>query len=116
MSNQSDHHSIKPISGDISRRHFIQASSALVTLPFFSSNTMAATQDHAITEKTIDAKESERVVSTCSSFDCGGKCDIRAHVKDGKVTRISTRPDADLDEEIFRLQLTTMLGFLIGAA
>ena len=100
MSNQSDHHSIKPISGDISRRHFIQASSALVTLPFFSSNTMAATQDHAIAEKTIDAKESERVVSTCSSFDCGGKCDIRAHVKDGKVTRISTRPDADLDEEM----------------
>lgn len=56
MSNQSDHHSIKPISGDISRRHFIQASSALVTLPFFSSNTMAATQDHAIAEKRLTPK------------------------------------------------------------
>ena len=55
MSNQSDHHSIKPISGDISRRHFIQASSALVTLPFFLQH-VAATQDHAIAEKRLTPK------------------------------------------------------------
>ncbi|EFE20988.1 Tat pathway signal sequence domain protein, partial [Edwardsiella tarda ATCC 23685] len=101
MSNQSDHdHDTKSILNDVSRRHFIQASSALVTLPFLASNSFAATTDNAIPVKSITTEEGERVVSTCSSFDCGGKCDIRAHVKDGKVTRISTRPDADLDEEM----------------
>ncbi len=101
MSNQSDHDSdTKSILNDVSRRHFIQASSALVTLPFLASNSFAATTDNAIPVKSITTEEGERVVSTCSSFDCGGKCDIRAHVKDGKVTRISTRPDVDLDEEM----------------
>ncbi|MDI5454389.1 hypothetical protein MJM04_31190, partial [Salmonella enterica subsp. enterica serovar Cerro] len=32
--------------------------------------------------------------------DCGGKCDIRAHVSDGIVTRISTRPDNALDAQM----------------
>ncbi|MBA5823094.1 molybdopterin-dependent oxidoreductase, partial [Morganella morganii] len=30
----------------------------------------------------------------------GGKCDVRAHTKDGKAIRITTRPDAELNEEM----------------
>jgi len=42
----------------------------------------------------------ERIVQTCSTFDCGGKCVIKAHVKDGIVTRISTRLDGELNPEM----------------
>jgi len=39
-------------------------------------------------------------VQTCSTFDCGGKCDIRAHIADGVVTQITTRPDTALDPDM----------------
>ncbi|WES67095.1 DMSO/selenate family reductase complex A subunit [Superficieibacter sp. HKU1] len=81
----------------LSRRHFLQASSALIALPFFTA------PGHAASESVQPAAESgaaERVVHTCSTFDCGGKCDIRAHVQDGVVTRISTRPDDALDPQM----------------
>ncbi len=81
----------------LSRRHFLQASSAMIALPFFTA------PGHAASESVQPAAESgaaERVVHTCSTFDCGGKCDIRAHVQDGVVTRISTRPDDALDPQM----------------
>jgi anaerobic dimethyl sulfoxide reductase subunit A len=81
----------------LSRRHFLQASSAMIALPFFTA------PGHAASEPVQPAAESgtaERVVHTCSTFDCGGKCDIRAHVQDGVVTRISTRPDDALDPQM----------------
>ncbi|EIN56122.1 putative anaerobic dimethylsulfoxide reductase [Escherichia coli EC1862] len=37
---------------------------------------------------------------TCSTFDCGGKCDIRAHMRDGVVTQITTLPDNELDPQM----------------
>lgn len=77
----------------ISRRSFLQASSALVALPFVSTPAQATATPAAPAENAPQ----EKVVQTCSTFDCGGKCDIRAHVSDGIVTRISTRPDSDLD-------------------
>lgn len=80
----------------ISRRHFIQASSALIALPFVSSP--ATAQARAVTA--TENSPAEKVVQTCSTFDCGGKCDIRAHVSDGIVTRISTRPDNALDAQM----------------
>lgn len=79
----------------VSRRHFVQTSAALISLPFISSNVKAQTTQIPITNVLDDGTE---VVATCSTFDCGGKCDIRAHVKDGVVTRITTRPDNELDE------------------
>lgn len=79
----------------LSRRHFVQASAALVSLPFISSNVKSQPANIPIANVLNDGTE---IVSTCSTFDCGGKCDIRAHVKDGVVTRITTRPDDALDE------------------
>lgn len=82
----------------LTRRHFVQASAALVSMPFFAQNTQA-NLDKSLPIANIDEKPAT-VVATCSTFDCGGKCDIRAHVKEGIVTRITTRPDADLDEQM----------------
>lgn len=81
----------------VSRRHFLQASSALITLPFVSSFGHAASAPAAQAETGLAP---EQVIPTCSTFDCGGKCDIRAHLKDGVVTRISTLPDKDLDPQM----------------
>ncbi|MBG6015728.1 DMSO/selenate family reductase complex A subunit [Proteus mirabilis] len=82
----------------LTRRHFVQASATLVSMPFFAQNAQA-NLDESLPIAKID-EQPATVVATCSTFDCGGKCDIRAHVKDGIVTRITTRPDADLDEQM----------------
>lgn len=80
----------------VSRRHFIQASSALVALPFISLPSRGQAETAPVAAEAVQ----ENVVQTCSTFDCGGKCDIRAHVSDGVVTRISTRPDNALDPDM----------------
>ncbi len=82
----------------LSRRHFVQSSAALVTVPFFARNAQANV-DESLPIAKINGEPST-VVATCSTFDCGGKCDIRAHIKEGIVTQITTRPDNELDESM----------------
>lgn len=81
----------------VSRRNFLQATSALITLPFISSTAQAQSPDAS---PEITAPEADKVVPTCSTFDCGGKCDIRAHMRDGVVTQITTLPDNELDPQM----------------
>lgn len=80
----------------LSRRRFVQAGSALLAVPFIASNKVTA----APATEPASPAPATRVVPTCSTFDCGGKCDIRAHVSQGMVTRITTRPDNELDPEM----------------
>ena len=46
--------------------------------------------------KPVSAKEEspETIISTCSINNCGGRCVIKAHVKDGAVVRVSTDTQA----------------------
>ncbi|UTT87114.1 molybdopterin-dependent oxidoreductase (plasmid) [Vibrio pelagius] len=79
-----------------SRRKFIKSSGlAAASVPFISGQVFASGSNLKIRNIT-DGEE--RVVQTCSTFDCGGKCDIRAHIKNGALTQITTRPDEDIDE------------------
>ena len=84
--------SITPVPLALTRRRFLQASSALAALPFVS---LPAAHARPLSPDAADATAAtpEQIVATCSTFDCGGKCDIRAHVRDGVVTRIATLPD-----------------------
>lgn len=77
----------------VSRRSFLQATSALITLPFISYTAKAQSPDAS---PEVTASVADKVVPTCSTFDCGGKCDIRAHMRDGVVTQITTLPDNEL--------------------
>lgn len=81
--------------GGLSRRDFLLATSALAAAPLFTTAGAARAAQTA-----RDTAPGETVVPTCSTFDCGGKCDIRAHVQGGVVTRISTCPDDDVDPEM----------------
>lgn len=60
----------------ISRRDFLQVSWALVALPFVSSPLKAGVSETVIEDKNA----AEKIIQTCSTFDCGGKCDMRAHI------------------------------------
>lgn len=82
----------------VNRRGLLQAGSALVALPFISSKIANATLEPVAPSPKGGGEE--RIVQTCSTFDCGGKCDVRVHIKQGAVTRISTRPDSALDEQM----------------
>ncbi|EJE2980259.1 TPA: molybdopterin-dependent oxidoreductase [Escherichia coli] len=81
----------------VSRRSFLQATSTLITLPFISSAAKAQSSDAS---PEVTAPVADKVVPTCSTFDCGGKCDIRAHMRDGVVTQITTLPDNELDPQM----------------
>lgn len=81
----------------VSRRSFLQATSALITLPFISSAAKAQSSDAS---PEVTAPVADKVVPTCSTFDCGGKCDIQAHMRDGVVTQITTLPDNELDPQM----------------
>ncbi|EQA4286157.1 DMSO/selenate family reductase complex A subunit [Cronobacter dublinensis] len=81
--------------GGWSRRDFLLATSALAAAPLFTRAGAARAAQIA-----RESAPGEAVVPTCSTFDCGGKCDIRAHVQGGVVTRISTCPDDEVDPEM----------------
>ncbi len=79
---------------NVSRRGFLLTTSALAAAPLFTFN---AQKSEAAAKA---ASAPARVVATCSTFDCGGKCDIRAHVQDGVVTRVTTCPDDQVDPQM----------------
>ncbi|WP_336295667.1 DMSO/selenate family reductase complex A subunit [Cronobacter dublinensis] len=81
--------------GGWSRRDFLLATSALAAAPLFTRAGAARAAQIA-----RESAPGETIVPTCSTFDCGGKCDIRAHVQGGVVTRISTCPDDEVDPEM----------------
>ena len=48
-----------------------------------------------------DLNDSEiKIVRTTSAFDCGGRCPLRFHVKDGKIVRVEGDDTADDDNQL----------------
>lgn len=80
----------------VTRRDFVKISSMVAALPLVGFKFAHAADKPSVTPSGVSPLP-VKVVPTCSTFDCGGKCDIRAHVQDGAVIQITTRPDAELD-------------------
>ena len=87
----------------ISRRGFFSLSAAM-TVPFISKKGFSNTENNIGIETAGDipilSSTDEVVTQTCSTFDCGGKCFIKAHVKEGLLTRINTHFDNELDPDM----------------
>ncbi|ALC90234.1 DMSO reductase [Bacillus sp. FJAT-18017] len=47
------------------------------------------------TAKGLKSDIPEEIINTCSAFNCGGRCLIKTHVRDGVVVRISTDTNED---------------------
>ena len=40
-------------------------------------------------------EDSEKIINTGCCHDCGGRCVLKAHIKNGKITRIETDNDKE---------------------
>lgn len=78
----------------LKRRTFLKWSSAIGAPLVLGGIGAKELIDHNKSKKTTnkaEAKEAvEEIISTCSITNCGGRCVIKAHIRDGIVTRIST--------------------------
>ncbi|MFS8629894.1 MAG: molybdopterin-dependent oxidoreductase, partial [Bacillales bacterium] len=84
----------------MSRRNFLKWSGA-VTAPAIIGGTAAGSK---IVAKSVNAakaadKSEEQIITTCSTINCGGRCLVKAHIKDGVVTRVTT----DTKEDTFSM-------------
>lgn len=84
------------LSAKMPRRSFLKWSGAVTAPLILGVGATKNLTEKAIAEGQTVAQKGEEIIPTCSSFDCGGKCVIKAHVKDGVITRISTRTDDEL--------------------
>lgn len=78
----------------LSRRSLLKWT-GIASVPVFAGGVWSTKY---LSENKSIVEASETIVPTCSTLDCGGKCMIKAHVRDGVITRISARSDKELDE------------------
>lgn len=78
------------------RRTFLKWAGAL-TAPAFMGGVLANNfEKKALADsQTSLAGSEEKVISTCNINNCGGRCVIKAHVKDGQVVRVTTDDRVD---------------------
>ncbi|WP_235846476.1 DMSO/selenate family reductase complex A subunit [Neobacillus drentensis] len=87
----SDKNTLKDLlSNKMQRRTFLKWSGAIGVPVIAGGIGTKMLVDHKEETKTAKAKDTEKIISTCSINNCGGRCVIKAHVKDGMVVRVST--------------------------
>ncbi|WP_251027989.1 MULTISPECIES: hypothetical protein [unclassified Bacillus (in: firmicutes)] len=87
----SDKNNLKDLlSNKMQRRTFLKWSGAIGIPVLAGGIGTKMLIDRKEETKTVSAKGTEKIVSTCSINNCGGRCVIKAHVKDGMVVRVST--------------------------
>ena len=83
----------------LSRRSFLKWTGALAGATAAAGGLSAAgISPFSATE--VSAEPETQVIPTGCSNNCGGRCVIRAHVKDGVLTRIESDPDPDTKEQM----------------
>ncbi len=80
----------------LSRRSFLKWSGLAATIPLTVAGCATAP---TLTEMPVATKTGsvEKIIPTCGTLDCGGKCSVKAHIQDGVLTRISTRTNEEVD-------------------
>ena len=84
----------------LSRRSFLALTGAVGASALMFGGCAPKSEEQAKKDGAAKAADDgTQVVNTCSTFDCGGKCLIKAHVKDGTITKVDTRDPFQSDEE-----------------
>ncbi|NVM44169.1 MAG: molybdopterin-dependent oxidoreductase [Candidatus Lokiarchaeota archaeon] len=51
-------------------------------------------------QEEMQEEDDVKIIRTTSAFDCGGRCPLRFHVKDGKIIRVEGDDSADSDKQL----------------
>lgn len=81
------------------RRSFLKWSGAITAPAIIGGGTTGVYSKITKTAEAVSVGEEEKVITTCGTLNCGGRCLIKAHLKDGVITRLST----DTKEDTFDL-------------
>jgi molybdopterin guanine dinucleotide-containing S/N-oxide reductase-like protein len=82
----------------LSRRTFLKGASALVGVSALEGVFKGATPLLAAVEKQVVAET--KILPTSCTYDCGGRCILKAHVKDGVITRFDTDEDVETEDNL----------------
>lgn len=77
----------------LKRRTFLKWSGAVTAPVLVGSTATSKSLVPKVFAEAVEKNEEEVIIPTCSTLNCGGKCLIKAHVKDGQIVRISTDDD-----------------------
>ncbi|MFJ7729444.1 DMSO/selenate family reductase complex A subunit [Neobacillus sp. NPDC097160] len=77
----------------LKRRSFLKWSGAVAAPAIIGGAGVSNKLIQKASAETTSSVVEDIVVPTCSTLNCGGKCLIKAHVKDGQIIRISTDDD-----------------------
>jgi len=75
------------------RRSFLKWSGAVTAPAIIGGTAVSSNLMKKVSAASSDSKVDTTVIPTCSTLNCGGKCLIKAHVKDGQIVRLSTDND-----------------------
>jgi len=102
----------KVLASDISRRDFLKGSAAFgaAAMALAGSGCVAASNALAETTPAESVLEGGKWVAAACPHNCGGKCLVRAYIKDGVILRQST-DNFNTDDEINRQQRSCLRGW-----
>ena len=102
----------KVLASEISRRDFLKGSAAfgIAGMALAGSGCVAASNALAETTPENAVLEGGKWVAAACPHNCGGKCLVRAYIKDGVILRQST-DDFNTDDEINRQQRSCLRGW-----
>ena len=98
----------------VSRRSFIKGTAATIGAASMALATSGAVAEANVLEKTaegaVTALEGGKWVNAACPHNCGGKCLVRAYIKDGVILRQKT-DDFSSDDEVNRQQRACLRGW-----
>ena len=77
----------------IKRRSFLKWSGAVAAPAIIGSAAVSKKLIPKASAESTNSVMEDAVIPTCSTLNCGGKCLIKAHIKDGQIVRLSTDDD-----------------------
>ena len=102
----------KVLASDISRRDFLKGSAAFgaAAMALAGSGSVVASNALAETTPAETALEGGKWVAAACPHNCGGKCLVRAYIKDGVILRQST-DNFNSDDDVNRQQRACLRGW-----